>query len=512
MSSNVWVHVSVRLPDGAAPKAATEIVWSCLSDEGIDDAMFDRSLPKERAVATQQGVDGATRLVCGSVHPVVLRGDEEALIPRLQGALEAAFASQGLAARARVVLRIADDVEPYLTSVLHLIDCDHGAAIEGKRDDMREALLPALVRRYAELETREQQAALIYATCDQSSAILAPVWRDFLFSPVETPKFDTGVCLSLQTSLAGLMGLAQGARAAKGIGLPELSRIRQHLLAGGGYPIKRWIRTGEPRTDFDLSAQLEGDAGPDVSTEELLWNACEAPEDDEPRRALAAAIEARNPTFARFITVGLEIASHRRRGHVPPEALVAEERAIDAEHGSIWNGPFEPLVRQRIYRRGLVEELMLEPDRLPTLISSSDGLLPLLDLALLPSAHGRIRELLDRGQLSKLRSLRLRGHGLDDDDAEALAACAPLAALRALNLENNAIGLRGLRALAKAFRKLRWLGFAGNAIEEPQAPFDAPEAGPSDTGRSLLAELGPLPWIESPLVGPTGGAPHPELL
>ncbi|MFO0551354.1 MAG: hypothetical protein U0271_23390 [Polyangiaceae bacterium] len=262
----------------------------------------------------------------------------------------------------------------------------------------------------------------------------------------------------------------------------------------------------------ELFAQIEGDAGPDVSTDQLLWNVCQAPEDDEPRRALAAAIEARNPTLARFITLGLEIASHRRRGHEPPEALVAESRAIEAEHGAIWNGPQERLVKQRIFRRGFVEEVMVEPDQLAKLISYAHGQLPLLDLALLPSAHGRIKELLFSGKLERLRSLRLRAQGLDDDDAEALAACTSLAGLRALDLEGNDIGMRGLRAIATAFRKLRWLGFGANAIEAPQAPIDAPEAGPSDTGRRLLAELGPLPWIESPLVGPTGGAPYPEQL
>lgn len=188
MSLNFWIHVSARLPAGIDTDTvrAREILLSALRDEGIDDML---PTPPSRGLARHTGIDGAPRLVCGSTHPVVLRGDEEAFARRLAADIESSFSAAGIEAKAAVVLRedeTGDDARRFQTAVLHYIDSDLGDELEGARDRMSPELFPRLVARYAALETWDQRAELIFLCGQRPSPVLEPLWRDLLLSAIDT--------------------------------------------------------------------------------------------------------------------------------------------------------------------------------------------------------------------------------------------------------------------------------------------------------------------------------------
>lgn len=311
-----------------------------------------------------------------------------------------------------------------------------------------------------------------------------------------------------------------------------IDRVRQHLRLGGELPLPHrlfWADENEADEDLDVYAQFARDAAPSKSQadiDEWLLTVNDAPADDAPRRALADAVRARNPKRARLIDLGLAIAEHRRQGRLPPDALAHEEGALLAAHGRAWAGPLAALARAYVFRRGFIEDLTLPADAVDAFTKRGAGPFSkdpgqprfglyescaLLDLHI-DGAKGRIVELLARQPFATLRSLRLPAQGLTDEDAIALASCPQLANLRGLELRANQIGWEGLRAIAAALRNLRWLDFAANAVEDPAADDEAPEAGLSETGRRLIRELGPLPWLESPPRSAQGLTPLPEQL
>ena len=505
MPWSVFVHVSARLAPGADPARAAEHARACLRAEGLDDPA---------SLARHQGVDGLPRLVWGSERLVGLTGDEDVFAARLAASLEG-----DLIAEARVSL--GDPAAPE-AEVMHAV---RGAlhALEGARDTMTAERAAALGSGWAELETWEQRASLVHVTLDHPVAALAPLWHALLVGAVDTPRFATGLRYAMVTALSELTRAAGGHPVElrdDELTRTVLDRVRAHLRAGGALPAPWWmLRPGSP-ADHDAYTQLGDDGAPGTSVEELLYAVFSAPREDAPRLALADAIRARNPARARAIDLGLEIAAHHRRGVAAPAAIAREHEALLATHGEVWAGPVHKIARRVILRRGFVEDLTLDADRLAELTARGTGPfakapgLPenghleacgLLDLEV-SGAHGRIAEI-DRRELSGLRSLRLPAQGLTDDDAEALAASQHLRGLRGLDLRANEIGWRGFRALAAGLRSLRWVDLGANSFDDPTSDDASPEVR-----GALIVELGPLPWLMAPTRRAGGGAPYAEQL
>ena len=80
-------------------------------------------------------------------------------------------------------------------------------------------------------------------------------------------------------------------------------------------------------------------------------------DDDAPRIAWANAHRTDDAARARFVDLGVEIASFRRKGREAPESLRDEAGALAKANDAAWAGPATK-VRGWNFRRGFVEEVL----------------------------------------------------------------------------------------------------------------------------------------------------------
>ena len=184
-----------------------------------------------------------------------------------------------------------------------------------------------------------------------------------------------------------------------------------------------------------------------MSDEHELYAAVVAdPNDEAPRRALAAHYDAKGDPRGEFIRLQLEIAAKEAAGGLDGK-LIGREREMIRKHGKAWAAPLADLIKEYAFHRGFIGEVTLPLDRFldvaPTLYAAA----PIQHLNL-TAPRTRFRELLGSPHLGRLTSLSLTRLGLDDEDAKAIARAEAMRTLRWLALGGNKIGRPGVEALA----------------------------------------------------------------
>jgi uncharacterized protein (TIGR02996 family) len=242
-----------------------------------------------------------------------------------------------------------------------------------------------------------------------------------------------------------------------------------------------------------------------MSDEHALYAAIVAdPNDEAPRRALAAYYDGRGDPRGEFIRLQLDNATREVAGTLTG-AQIDRERTLLEAHGPAWAAPLADLITGYKFHRGFIGEVTLPLDRFldaaPTLFSMAP-----IQHVNLTAPRTRLAELLGSRHLARLTSLSLSRLGLDDEDAKVIAQQEGMRTLRWLSLASNRIGRPGVEALAASpwLARLPYLNLFGN----PCDPIPRP-AGRDLDGRvtfverpPLASELesryGPRPWLANP--------------
>ncbi|HEX7995647.1 MAG TPA: TIGR02996 domain-containing protein, partial [Streptosporangiaceae bacterium] len=288
----------------------------------------------------------------------------------------------------------------------------------------------------------------------------------------------------------------------------QLEAARQHPPAGF---LEDWSRA---RTDFEAAEEQwnhayragivvvvndqEADAAeerPDSRYEQVLAS----PLDDAPRLAYADAVESLDQERAEFIRLQVRLARLRReRNKSAPPGPYLRELALITERGAEWAADVAGLAEKWQYLRGFVDVAWMDAAAFLATAAELYRRAPVLHLnltAVAPVAD----ELFASPHLRRIRSISMVAERLGDDAAIALAASPHLAELEWLDLRNNQIGQQGLEALAASqlLPRLGFLGFSGNAAEDP-TPRHADEYD-ADTleATDLQSRYGPRDWLSA---------------
>lgn len=245
-----------------------------------------------------------------------------------------------------------------------------------------------------------------------------------------------------------------------------------------------------------------------MTSQELLVAISRAPDDDAPRLAYADAVERIEPEYAEFVRLQVARAADERGRKALRGAPSARERELLRSHGHEWTRYIEKYVRPggddcgADFDRGFIGFVRMEPESFVALGERLFAMAP-VQHADLHGGDEPVRPLFDAPGLARLDSLSLRGAGLDDDDAIALAASPHLARITWLDLGENRIGGRGVTALAMSpFMAnkvvVRLDGNPGDACDVPHFDWDGSIADVtvSPLADEIEAQLGrPVPWL-----------------
>jgi uncharacterized protein YjbI with pentapeptide repeats len=233
--------------------------------------------------------------------------------------------------------------------------------------------------------------------------------------------------------------------------------------------------------------------------------AAAAPDDEAPRRALAAWLTERGHPLGEFMTLQLDrFAEEARTARPQPRPSLDESKATPAAERA-WRELAPALTRlgERGGRLGLLRGM---PEALTvTWVDLEEpswlDAMPLAHLDVIGEVPpGGIAALLAVARAHPLRSLALVDCGLDDDDALALAA-ASWPRLRWLDLTRNRIGERGAEALvaARGWPALviaRMVGNLADPTEVGLTAYDVGDTGP-DRHSEDVVETSFSPWAEA---------------
>ena len=242
-----------------------------------------------------------------------------------------------------------------------------------------------------------------------------------------------------------------------------------------------------------------------MSDEHDLYAAVLAdPNDEAPRRALAAYYDKRGDQRGELIRLQLEIAAKEAAGHLDG-TLIGRERALVGAHGREWAAPLADLITGHAFHRGFIGEVTLPLDRFLDVAPALFAAAPIQHVNL-TAPRTRFAELLRSPHLARLTSLALERLGLDDEDAKAIARAEAMRTLRWLSLAKNKIGRPGVEALA-ASPWLANLGFL-DLTKNPCDPIPRPGGHDLDgrvtaidrpmLANELVARHGERPWLANP--------------
>jgi uncharacterized protein (TIGR02996 family) len=245
-------------------------------------------------------------------------------------------------------------------------------------------------------------------------------------------------------------------------------------------------------------------------TERELFAAVIAhPDDDAPRLAYADHVQASEPAYAELVRLQVARGADERRRKALRSEPSTRERILLREHGLDWAHYFEKYVRESptdprdlgwAFDRGFIAFARMEPENFVALGDRLFAMAP-IQHADLYGGREPIRPLFAAPGLARLDSLSLRGTGLDDDDAIAIAGCAALRRCTWLDLSDNKIGERGLEAICRSpimANKVRILmnGNPWDPVDRPSLDWDGsvadvitPSAG-SEMERKLGRTVG----------------------
>jgi uncharacterized protein (TIGR02996 family) len=252
-----------------------------------------------------------------------------------------------------------------------------------------------------------------------------------------------------------------------------------------------------------------------MTSKELLAEISARPDDDQPRLAYADAVQTREPEYAEFIRLQVMRAQDERRTKARSATPASRELELLRKHGLQWAQYFEKYVRESPsdrndlgwgFERGFLAFARMEPENFVALGDRLFLMAP-IQHADLYGGDEPVRPLFAAPGLARLDSLSLRGAGLDDDDAIALAGTAALARATWLDLSGNKIGERGVLALAQSphMKNKVEIILRGN----PWDPADQPSMDwggdggvadviPSTAGEMIEKKLGrKVPWFHT---------------
>jgi uncharacterized protein (TIGR02996 family) len=242
------------------------------------------------------------------------------------------------------------------------------------------------------------------------------------------------------------------------------------------------------------------------------------PDDDTPRLVCADWFEERGDPRGEFIRIQCRLATLTEDAADWP-ALKSREFALRSQHEKEWAAPLRGLVRAWEFRRGFVEEVVMEAAAFLRQAAVLFAAAPIRSVRFLDAgqlvpelvacpAFGRlaavlfnanyltneaVRHLAASPFARQLNHLHLGGNSISDDGAAALAA-APLDRLEVLVLANNGVGPDGGEALARArhFVRLTSLDLYRNFIgDRGAAAFLASELPALTALRTSFNGIGP---------------------
>lgn len=279
----------------------------------------------------------------------------------------------------------------------------------------------------------------------------------------------------------------------------------------------------EPLTDAEASALQRAQA--DFQTAEQLWDEAyragivivvdersdaslarlyqqvvSAPRDNAPRLAYADAVQPADPERADFIRMQIENRRLRGQYRDDPRQRELSVRAsqLRMDRGTEWAWEVRTLVTGWQFLRGFVEAVWLDAAtflaRAPELYRRA----PVLELYLSGVAPVAPR-LFASPYLRRIRGLSLIRCDLGDADAEQLASSPCLPELEWLDLGLNHIGAAGVEALAASpgLPRLGYVGFLGNAIDDPMPQHADEYDADSQFAAELQARYGHREWLSA---------------
>jgi uncharacterized protein (TIGR02996 family) len=197
-----------------------------------------------------------------------------------------------------------------------------------------------------------------------------------------------------------------------------------------------------------------------MSHDGFLQAILDDPDDDTHRLVYADWLDEHgDPARAEFIRVQVELnrgPARSREELAARRALAAREEELLERFGEEWEAPLQEFVRERVFRRGFVEDVVIEAgafvENAEVLFRNAPvhrarlywGLVTPLERA---RFMGRVAEC---PQLARLRALDLSGSAFGSDGLRALAASEYLTNLTELNLADAHVGDGGIRALVAA--------------------------------------------------------------
>jgi len=246
--------------------------------------------------------------------------------------------------------------------------------------------------------------------------------------------------------------------------------------------------------------EVTGADGPAALLDEII----RSPDDMDLRLAYADAVQAADPERAELIRIQV-LTAHHRAAHWPPDRrasvesdLYRREQGMVYRRGQEWAADLAGLANSWHYLRGFPEEIGIDaadflaraPElyrRAPVLHLNLRGVLPVIE------------EFFGSPHLGQIRSMWMVRQDFGDEEAALIARSPYLGDLEWMDLGANHIGAAGLDALAASERlpRLGYLGFMGNAVDDPTPRFadeydaDTPEA------TALQAKYGPREWLRA---------------
>jgi len=230
----------------------------------------------------------------------------------------------------------------------------------------------------------------------------------------------------------------------------------------------------------------------------LLEAVVDAPTDDAPRRAYAAAVAASDPERAELIEIQLALSRARKAHTALDGPSLRREHAVILARGEAWAADVRPLVAKLQYLRGFVEVVTLDAAAFLARAGELYRRAPVLHLDLTGAAPVAAA-LFSSPHLARIQSLNLAGNALGDAEAALLAGSPQLANLTWLDLSRNKIGATGLEAIAASDRlpRLGYLDFSGNAVADPTPQHADEYDAQSAVAKQLQAKYGPRAWLDA---------------
>lgn len=247
---------------------------------------------------------------------------------------------------------------------------------------------------------------------------------------------------------------------------------------------------------------------------DLLDQVSARPDDDQPRLAYADHVEPYEPDYAEFVRLQVARANVEKQTKALRSQWGAREHELYSKHELEWARYIQKYVRESQtdhgwgFERGFIGFVRMEPENF---VALGDRLFIMAPVQHADLYGGRepVRPLFSSPSLARLDSLSLAGAGLDDDDAEALAACDYLQRCTWLDLSRNKISLRGVKALARSpmMRNKVVVNLRHNPvdpIERPDLDYDGTilNITQSNLAKDIEAEVGPVPWFTYPWDSP----------